>query len=751
MDRRSFLRTTLVTAGGVALGACGDDDDPVADTGVDAGGGDADVTPDSMGDATPDAGPTYESGEAFFPQSLASGDPKDSSVILWTRVEDEASSDADVDLVLHVALDEAFTSRIDLDGSPDLTVTAEAAFDHCVKIRLTNLDSATTYYYRFIHTSDDVEYASNTGRTKTAPAPDADVDVTFAFVSCQDYNGRYYNSYKQLLTMEVDFVVHLGDYVYETTGDPGFQTTTGRRVVFSDTEGAIGFHVGTEEEYFAAKSLSNYRELYKTYRSDSELQKVHELYPMICIWDDHEFSDDSHGASGTYFDGAADELDVDRKQNANKAWFEYMPVDYRDGDDFRYDPEVSFPDDMTIYRDIEYGANLHLVMTDLRTYRADHVVPEDVFPGTVALTSEELTSMVGAVPESAPGYVDIATFQDGLYQTILQGAAEAAEYDAANVTGLISVDFINQVVTGVNEADPDGDQIPLLEGDAIADLPRGFAFMHFLKIDQYGQLGSRYLCIKDTWALYAAKRWAETSGASEAAMGDDQEAWFLDTIEDSTKTWKVWGNEFCLIPKAVDLTAIDFLPAVFQQKFILSAEDWDGMPNRRDLLLTRLAEVDNVVAITGDIHAFFAGTPWVSTDNSKKIVEFVTSAISSGTYQELLTRTAVSNPTLRDAGAAGLAAGAGQFLTDSIARPNPNLGYADIASHGFSIVRVSASTMEVEHHAIASRFATRDMDPGELAEEFEVERFKVDAGSSELHRMIDDEWKRWDAEEFDWV
>ena len=198
MDRRSFLRTTLVTAGGVALGACGDDDTPAADTGVDAGG-DADVTPDGMGDATTDAGPTYESGEAFFPTSLASGDPKESSVILWTRVEDEASPDADIDLVLHVALDEAFTSLIELDGSPELSVTAEADFDHCVKIRLANLDPATTYYYRFIHTSDDVEYASNTGRTKTAPASDAHVDVTFAFVSCQDFNARYYNTYKHLV------------------------------------------------------------------------------------------------------------------------------------------------------------------------------------------------------------------------------------------------------------------------------------------------------------------------------------------------------------------------------------------------------------------------------------------------------------------------------------------------------------------------------------------------------------------------
>ena len=47
--------------------------------------------------------------------------------------------------------------------------------------------------------------------------------MRFAVVYCQDYIGRYYNAYLKMLLdhdEDIDFIVHLGDYIYETTGDP---------------------------------------------------------------------------------------------------------------------------------------------------------------------------------------------------------------------------------------------------------------------------------------------------------------------------------------------------------------------------------------------------------------------------------------------------------------------------------------------------------------------------------------------------
>lgn len=748
MDRRTFLKATLVTAGSMAVG-CGDDDDPI-DAGQDVGGG-SDAAPDA--DAVVDAGRLLEPGEAFFPQSVVSGDPKPESVILWARVEDPAHSDTDVTLELQVALDENFQQLVSLDGGSSLMLEAQAQFDHCVKVKVTELDSATYYYYRFIHQSDDVDYVSRTGRAKTAPAPDADVEVRFAFVTCQDYNGRYYNAYRMMAKQDLDFFAHLGDYIYETTGDPQFQTThPDRAVTFTDEAGAIVFNEGEEDEFFAAKSLSNYRELYKIYRSDLDCQKVHELFPMIVIWDDHEYSDDCYGATATYYDGQAEETDVDRRKAANQAWFEYMPVDYPGDETFEYDSEADYPDDIRIYRDFDFGANVHLALTDLRTYRPDHVVPEDALPGALAMNQTELTTMLGGVPDWAIPYVDIATYSGGIYQTALADAAAQFGYDPAKIAGFITVDYINARVTDINETSGE-DPIALISDDDTAAMERGFAFSQMLKTAPYSDVGARYFLIKDTFELYSAFRYAQTSGASENLLGEAQETWFLNSMSNSTKTWKVWGNEFCLINRYVDLRAMESLPEDFRQVFQLSAEDWDGFPNYRDALIEQLSQLENVVAVTGDIHAFFAGTPWVRSDHSKKVVEFVGSAISSATFQEMLVSAATSDPVLNAAGAVGLAALVDQFIIDGINRPNPNLCHADSVSQGFVVARADSEAFYADYYSILKEFVSEDLgdDPANLDAKFNITQFKVNAGESVIYRNYDGVWRRWDYERMTFV
>src|SRR5690606_10325534 len=179
-----------------------------------------------------------------------------------TRVT-PADPAADATVRLEVALDEAFSMSLSLSTSE---LVAEAAHDHCVRVKVDGLEPGTRYYYRFTHEGQ----RSRTGRFKTAPAPGNDVPVRFAIVSCQDYVGRYYNSLLALLDEaqdDLDFVVHLGDYIYETTGDPSFMSATAERAVtFTDTAGAIEL-VEDGETFYAGRSLSNYRELYRTYRS----------------------------------------------------------------------------------------------------------------------------------------------------------------------------------------------------------------------------------------------------------------------------------------------------------------------------------------------------------------------------------------------------------------------------------------------------------------------------------------------------
>jgi alkaline phosphatase D len=263
ITRRTFLKTVVIGAGTIAVSnlvGCDDDDDE-------------DTSTRSMTIAP-----------EFFPQSVASGDPKMNSVVLWTRIHDSALSASDVPLQLQVATNDGFKDLL-----VDTAITALAAHDHCVKVKVTGLTAHTGYYYRFIYQKDDNRFASRIGQTKTAPDAQDDVPITFAFASCQDYIGHYYNAYTQLLDQEVDFLVHLGDYIYETTGEPSFQNTDSeRKITFADQAGAIVLKAADDAQYYAAASVDNYREIYRTYRVDPILQAVHEKMPMIAIWDDHD-------------------------------------------------------------------------------------------------------------------------------------------------------------------------------------------------------------------------------------------------------------------------------------------------------------------------------------------------------------------------------------------------------------------------------------------------------------------------------
>ncbi|WP_437318296.1 alkaline phosphatase D family protein [Sorangium sp. So ce385] len=725
LKRRDFLRATLVTAGALVVPACGD--------------------PEIVNPLGAEPGRELADGSAYFPQSVASGDPRPGSVVLWTRVQD---GEEDVDLEVEVATDAEFTQRVALDAG-QAKLKALARHDHCVKVKVRGLAAGTVYYYRFIYVKGDTGYVSRVGRTKTAPAEKDDVKVRFAYVSCQDYIGRFYNTYLALAEEELDFFVHLGDYVYETTGDPSFQSTSGRRVVFTDAAGAIDLGEG-ENAYQAARSLSNYRELYKTYRSDANLQRVHERFAMIATWDDHEFSNDCYGATATYFDDREDETDVDRRRAANQAWFEYQPVDY--GDEVEQDPGASLPDDFRIYRDFVFGKHVHLVMTDLRSYRPDHLVPEGAFPGKVVLDQATLVEQLEELPEFAMPYVtDIETYEDGLYASVLKEAAEAAGYDAADVTGDISVLVINQIVAGVNEGLPEDMQIPLLSAAAAESLDRGIAYVDLGKFSAHGAVGARYLTVKDTFELYAAFRYEETQGASEDVMGAEQEAWFLETMEGSKATWKIWGNEFCLLPLAVDLSPFS-IPDQFKRRFTMNVDAWDGFPNKRNELLERLVEVGGVVAITGDIHAFYAGTAGLAGDPSKKIVELVGGAVSSGAFRELLMSQVTGDPVLGSVpGAALLAAGIDDLLTSTETKVNPHLAHADSNANGYVVIEASGEELVAEMRRI--RAAEALIDYAEKRDELEIEskRFRTLRGESELYLHDRGAWKRWDPDTQAWI
>jgi alkaline phosphatase D len=713
-ERRDFLRALVVVAGPPVLVACGDDASPA---------------------------PPTSSPARYFPQSVASGDPRPTSVVLWTRALDPDAPDSDLTLTLVVATDAELRHPVTLAGAPALPFIASIDHDGCVKVRVEGLTPGTTYYYRFTLAARAGKVASRVGRTRTAPDSEDATAVKFAVLSCQDYGGRYFHAYRHVAEQELDFVLHLGDYVYETADDPTFQSASPeRRVTFTAPEEALGLEDGA---YLAARSLGNYRDLYRTYRSDPDLQRVHELFPFVVIPDDHEFSNDCHGATATYTNGREDEEDFERRLAADRAWFEAMPVDYGEPPAEALH-EAAFPDNFRIYRHFSFGRHLELVLTDLRRYRPDHLVPEDAFPGAVFLDERSAKQLLGAVPADAVAYVPIDDDAFADVREALVAVAPGQGFDVAGITGLLSVPWINQVLSTAGEDAP-------LDPDA-PEYERGYAFHQLLKTAQFAVQGARYLVAEAPFRALAAKRLAETAGASERLMGDTQRAWFLQTLRDSTRTWKVWGNEFSLMQKVLDLTPLGFAPAELRQRIVINTDDWDGAPNERDLLLTELADVENVVVVTGDLHSFFAGTPYAAGKPETAVIELIAGSVTSTTLQTGIGNAIAADPTLPPE-AAFLAELVGPLLMDDETRANPHIAWLDLESNGYAVVSVEADALFMTTHAIADTLVAKPPSAlvGPLAELFTSTEFRVESGSRTLESRQQGAWKAWDPESMSWV
>ncbi len=645
-----------------------------------------------------------------FPYSVASGDPRPDSVILWTKVQDPDMPDA---VQVEVATDENFSDIVFTRS-----LTAEAAYDYVVKLRVEGLMPYTTYYYRFIYGSGALMEYSNVGRTRTAPDPTDPKPVRFAVVYCQDYVGRYYNVFAKMLKdhdEDIDFVVHLGDYIYETTGDPSFQNSSSdREIVFSDEAGAIALGDGTEP-YFGASSLSNYREIYATYRTDEVFQQVHERWPMITIWDDHEFSDDSWGATATYFDGRKDEYDEDRKRNSEQAFFEWAPIDVGINADgvFELDASMLYPNSK-IYRDFHFGSLLHLVMTDYRNYRPDHIVPEDAFPGTIVLDRATLegamgTEMYEAMAENFDPYINLDAFASLpiFRQTLVMIAAQAylmenpelgfvgAVREAeSHLHGNISATIINALFASAGLPQP-------LPESFLAMLPRGISYLYVGKQSMYGSTGSRYLVMNDSYNLLAAILAQATAGAAQDAYGGQQMAWLQGVVTQSPATWTLLGSSTSMAPMVIDFTnplLAAMLPPEFpdqlRTRLKLNVDQWDGFPEMRAGLLDMLKVPENGVVISGDIHATFV------TDHGDGVFEFTGPAVSSGTFGSMVANVVASNPLL------GNIEGIEQLIdflpsllqlsaSDDVMVSTSDIAYANTSSHGFMIMDATNIALNV--------------------------------------------------------
>lgn len=280
-------------------------------------------------------GASVKFSENPFALGVASGDPLEDSVIIWTRLAPQPLDELGlgglsaprIDVEWEVSSEEGFGRSLSRG-----TYAANPELGYSVHAEVFGLEPGREYFYRFRSGGE----ISAVGRTKTAPASRSDVSaLRFAVASCQSFPSGEYGAHAGMADEDLDFVAFLGDYIYEYAGK-------------NEPRG----HLGGE-----AHDLPSYRLRYAQYKSDANLQANHAAHPWIATWDDHETENDY--ADSTSSEGESPASFLKRRAMAYQVYYENMPL--------RLKPP-SGPD-YEIFRSFDYGSLAKVIVIDTRQYR----------------------------------------------------------------------------------------------------------------------------------------------------------------------------------------------------------------------------------------------------------------------------------------------------------------------------------------------------------------------------------------------
>lgn len=265
---------------------------------------------------------------APFPHGVASFDPTHDSVLLWTRAP---------------GVGRVSWRVVRRPGGPPVAsgeVDVVAERDHCVTVAVDGLDPATSFYYWF----EAGPSRSPVGRTRTLPAAGTD-SVRLAVVCCGDYSRGHFAVYRAVAEADVDLVLHVGDYIYETRGK-------------GDVRRAEPDH--------EVVTLDDYRTRYAQARGDADLIALHQRHPVVAVWDDHDIADNAWRGGAKGHDPNAHGRWDDRLQAATTAHHEWLPARLPDpGDPLR------------VWRSVAIGDLAELVVLDTRIAGRDQQADDE--------------------------------------------------------------------------------------------------------------------------------------------------------------------------------------------------------------------------------------------------------------------------------------------------------------------------------------------------------------------------------------
>jgi len=601
----------------------------------------------------------------LYPHGVASGDPDPHSVLLWTRRPFDDGRDVAM-LHVEVAEDPAFDRVV---ATTPVRVLAKS--DWTCRVLVGGLRAAREYWYRFV---DDDGNGSRIGRTLTAPANDDVRPARFAFVSCQNVCEGAQNAFRRMIWEDeraapadrLGFVLHLGDFVYEVVQYPD-QVKDNRRYDRTVTY-PVRYPQGkvvAKNRFHVPASIVDYRALYHAYLLDPDIQDARARFPFVAMWDNHEFS--WQGWQSIQMFGEGDVPAQTLKVAANQAWFEFQParvsppggtleafdtphvedVHVTAFDDHGLGLEANNRiaiDSLIGYRALRWGRHIDLLITDQRSFR-----------------SREPTSRPEAAPLADDRFLDL--YPEEIAMALDGGREHADGHPPATLA------FGDKVIPNFRRDEP-----------------------------------------------------------AQTMLGATQKAWFLDRLRKAGATWKIWGNSLGTLDWRADPQN---LPANVGPKWpgqgyaCFGGGDWGATYRERGEIYdcVRDAGITGFAIVSGDRHSFWAGVAAKALPPAAFEpvgVSFVTGSISAvglvEAYEHSLkdhplaalfiarpdgtTPQATVNLTLHHGVRSALEYAHSGDLQRALAVRNPDvaphLSFVDMGGHGYTTVRVDATTMTTD-------------------------------------------------------
>ena len=637
LDRRQFLKLAAALGATLAVGC-------------------SPVRPSSSG---------WRERRDLYPQGVASGDPDEHSILLWTR-RPYSDGRTSANLLVEIGDDPAFTRVI-------ATATARvlAQSDWTCRVLVTDLHPAREYWYRFV---DEDGNGSRIGRTLTAPAHDDPRSTKFAFVSCQSLPEGAMNAYRRMIWEDeraspderLGFVLHLGDFIYEVVQYPD-QVKNGHRydrLITFPIKYPKG-KVVAKNRFWVPDSLEDYRVAYHAYLQDPDLQDARARFPFVCIWDNHEFSWQGW-QSIQQFPGTDGWVPAQTlKVAAMQAWFEYQPA-----------------------RVLPPGSNLD-------AFNAPHVVDtpvkdfDDTGLGTEPNNLAAINSLIG-------------------YRALHWGR---------------HIDLIITDQRSYRSHDPgDRDEInPLFENDTLGFVPEEL----WAQVDAGRDYANGHPPAKLSFGDKSVANY-RAGEAPQTMLGAKQKAWFIEQLRGAKATWKIWGNTLGTPDQRIDPQNLPATVGKYPEGAgyaIIDLHDWGAMYHERAEIFdaVRDAGLTGFAIVAGDRHSFWAGYAAKALPPAAFEpvgVTFVGGSISSpGTVEANEHNIKKDDPTrplyiadpgggppqpninllLRHGVRSALEYAKSGDLQKAHAASNPELAphltFVDLGGHGYATVRVDAHTM----------------------------------------------------------